>query len=149
MLSTENIILPPDVRAGLDQLQGLYGRDQAMTDSLAGLNTRLGYARQLYGPGRSIPQIVNGIYRQLNQLRQLYGSDHIEDILTEIIAQKEQLNRMVELQSKVMLSVDELAEYQSIRREFQRYVTNLARQKAAQSRAIHAKNEMAKSGLRT
>jgi hypothetical protein len=37
----------------------------------------------------------------------------------------------------------------AIRQEFQRYVANLARQKAAQSRAIHAKNEIDKVVLRT
>jgi hypothetical protein len=89
------------------------------------------------------------IYRKLDRLRQLYGSDYIEDILTEIIVQKEQLNRLVELKSKVMLSVAELAEFQSIQQEFQRYIANLARQKAAQDRAIHAKNVIDKVGLRT
>jgi hypothetical protein len=128
----------PDVSVRLNQLHTLYGIDQPLTDILDGLNARLAHARQLYGPEWSIPVVVNGLYRKLDQLRQLYGSDHIEDILDGIIERREQLNRLVELQSKVMLSDDELAEFQSIRQQFKRYVANLARRKA-QERAIRAK----------
>jgi hypothetical protein len=79
---------------------------------------RLARARQLYGPGRSLPEVVNGLYRKLDRIRQLYDSEHIEDVLDDIIDQKLCLNRLVELQSKVMLSAEELAEFQSIRRQF-------------------------------
>jgi hypothetical protein len=136
MADETQIIAPPDVSATLDQLHGLYGRDQSLPAILEGLNKRLGHARILYGPGRS--EVVNGLYRKLDRIRQLYGSEHIEDVLDDIIERKEHLNRVVELQSKVMLSADELAEFHSIRQQFKLYVANLARQKA-QERMILTK----------
>lgn len=41
--------MSPDLKGRLDQLHGLYGRDQSLPDILDGLNNRLGYARELYG----------------------------------------------------------------------------------------------------
>jgi hypothetical protein len=124
------IIVEPDISARLDQLHGLYGRDQTIPDILDGLNTRLVRARQLYGGDRSIPAIVNGLYEKLEQLRLLYGLDQtIEEILDGIISRKTRLNRLVELQSEVMVTIDEHEEIQLIQRQFARYVYNLARQK--------------------
>jgi hypothetical protein len=102
--------------ARLDQLHGLYGRDQPLPDILDGLNKRLGEARQLYGPGRSLPQVVSGLYAKLDKLRQLYGSDSIEEIVDDVIAWRLRFNRLVELQNKVMLSesdYDEMRAYSS------------------------------------
>jgi hypothetical protein len=101
------IIVPADLTARLDQLHGLYGRDQSLSHHLDGLNARLAQARQIYGPTLSLQHVVTGLYTQLDELRQLYGSDSAEDVLTSIIARKKRYNRLVELQSKMMLSTAE------------------------------------------
>jgi hypothetical protein len=71
-------------------------------------------------------------------LRKRYGSDSIEEILDLTIDPKRRLNRMAELQGKVVLSAHELREYQVLKQQFREYLANLARQKA-QERAIGAK----------
>jgi hypothetical protein len=48
-----------------------------------------------------------------------------------------------------MVSAGEHAELQLLKRQFGRYVYSWSREKAAQDRAILAKNKTAKSGLRT
>jgi hypothetical protein len=73
--------------------------------------------------------VVNGLYEKLNLLHQLYGNDELGGIVDGIIDRKLQLNRMVELQRKVALSVAELAEFQMTRQQFTQYVANLAQQK--------------------
>jgi hypothetical protein len=50
---------------------------------------------------------VSGIYEQLDELQKLYGGESIEAVLAGIIERKKRLNRMVELQSKVILNVHE------------------------------------------
>jgi hypothetical protein len=142
------ILVGPDVSARLEQLHGLYGRDQSLADILDGLSSRLARARQLYGPGRSLPEVVNGLYEKLDELRQLYGSESIEEILDGIIDRKRRVNRLVELQSKMVLSAHELREFQVLKQQFKQYVADLARQKA-QSRAIDAKFLTAKSVAHT
>jgi hypothetical protein len=130
----------------LDKLHELYGHDQSLPDILDGINTRLERARQLYGYEKPIPEIVNSIYYQLDELRKLYGSECVEEILDGIIDRKKRLNRLIELKSKGMLSVDEHHEIGYIERLRQRYVDCLAKQKA-QSRATNGKNGIAESRL--
>ena len=139
---TSNIVVPADLRATLDPLQGLYGRDQSLPDILDGLNTKLIHARQVYGRGRSIALVVSGLYEQLDELRKLYDSESIEEILAGIVDRKRRLNRLVELQRKVMVCAEEHAEVQLLQRYFMRYVHNLVRQKA-QDRANSSKNRRA------
>jgi hypothetical protein len=122
-----HIIVGPEVSAGLDQLHALYGRDQSLPHILDGLNTRLARARELYGPGRSLPLVVNGLYEKLDELRQLYGSESIEEILDGINRRRTRTNRMVELQSKVVLSVHELRELQVLKEHWKQYLADLAR----------------------
>jgi hypothetical protein len=131
-----------------EQLHRLYGYNHDIPDILDGLNARLIRARQMYGPTRSIPIVVSGLYDKLDRLRQLYGPDlTAEEILDGLIERKLQLNRLVEMQSKVMVSTDEHAE-QLLKRQFSRYVYGLSREKAAQDRANVSKNEIVKNGLR-
>jgi hypothetical protein len=72
----------------------------------------------------------------------------IEQILAGIIERKKRLNRMVELQSKMMLNVHELREFQFLRQEFKQYVADLAKQKA-QSHDIRGSNGIGKVGQRS
>jgi hypothetical protein len=124
------ILVEPDVSARLEQLHGLYCRDQSLPDILDGLSSRLARARQLYGPGRPLPEVVNGLYEKLDELRQLYGSESIEEILDGIIDRKRRLNRLAELQSKMVLSAHELREFHVLRQQFRDYMRDLAKQKA-------------------
>jgi hypothetical protein len=80
MLQRTPITVGRHVRSRLDQLHGLYGRDQSLPDILDGLNKRLDQAQLLYGPKRSLA-IVSGLYDKLDELRRLYGSVRIEEIL--------------------------------------------------------------------
>ena len=57
--------------------------------------------------GRSLPEAVSGIYYQLDELRQLYGVQSVEQILAGVIDRKKRLNRLVELQSKDAVPVEE------------------------------------------
>jgi hypothetical protein len=148
MSERTSILVEPDVSARLEQLHGLYGRDHSLLDILDGLSSRLARARQLYGPGRSLPQVVNGLYEKLDELRQLYGSESIEEILDGIIDRKRRLNRLVELQSKMVLNAHELREFQVLKQQFKQYVADLARQ-IAQVRAIDAKNAITKNQPRS
>jgi hypothetical protein len=143
---SDSIIVPPDLSAKLDQLHGLYGRDQSLSRHLDGLNAQLVHARILYGGEQSLVAVVNGLYEKLNLLRQLYGNDELGEVLDGIIDRKLRLNRMVELQRKVALSVPELAEFHLVRQQFTRYVANLAQQKP-QDRDIRGKNGISKNGL--
>jgi hypothetical protein len=81
MLQRTPITVGRHVRSRLDQLHGLYGRDQSLPDMLDGLNKRLDQAQLLYGPERSLPAIVSGLYDKLDELRRRYGSVRIEEIL--------------------------------------------------------------------
>jgi hypothetical protein len=78
---------------------------------------------------------VSGLYAQLDELRQVYGSESIEEILEGTIDGKGRLNRLVELRSKTMVTVDDREEIQFLTRLFVRYLHNLARQKA-QARTV-------------
>jgi hypothetical protein len=138
MSDRTQIIVGRDVRVMLDQLHTLYGKDQPLPAILHGLNTRLGQARLIYGPKRSIPAVVTGLYEKLDELRKLYDYDSIEDILDLTIDLKRRLNRMAELQGKVVLSTHELREFQVLRQQFRDYMRDLAKQKA-QDRIIRAK----------
>ena len=142
------IIVGQQVRDMLGQLHDLYGRDQPLSQHLAGLNVRLAQARLLYGPNRSISAVVSGLYGKLDELRRLYGYDSIEEILDLTIDLKKRLDRMAELQGKVVLNAHELREYQVLRQQFKQYLADLARQKA-QSHDIRGNNGIAKNGLRT
>jgi hypothetical protein len=75
-------------------------------------NTRLDQARILYGPKRSLPAVVSGLYEKLDELRKLSGYESIEEILDGTIDRQRRLNRMAELQGKVVLSIQELREFQ-------------------------------------
>ena len=88
------IIVGQQVRDMLGQLHDLYGRDQPLSQHLAGLNVRLAQARLLYGPNRSISAVVSGLYGKLDELRRLYGYDSIEEILDLTIDLKKRLDRM-------------------------------------------------------
>jgi hypothetical protein len=93
--------------------------------------------------------VMSGLYDKLEELRQLYGPDlTIEEILDGIISRKQQLNRLVKLQSKVMVSAGEQTEIRLLQRNLRRYVYNLAKEKA-QARLTSANNGKAKSALRT
>ena len=111
MLQKTPIIVGREVRDSLDQLHGLYGRDQRLPEILNGLNARLSQARLLYGNGRSLPQVVGGLYEKLDELHKLYGSDRIEEILDGIIDRRRWLTRMAELQGKVVLNIYEIKEF--------------------------------------
>jgi hypothetical protein len=105
-------------------------------------------ARQLYGPGRSLPFVVSGLYDKLDELRRLYRSETIEAVLDDVIAWRERFNRLVELQSKVTVSVHELREFQVLKEHWKQYLADLARQKA-QERNNSSKNRTAISSPRT
>ena len=81
----------PDIRAKLDKLHCLYGRDKNLGDILDGINMRLARARRLYGPGASVPMVVKGLYDQLDELRKLYRPKSIEEILAGLIDRKSDL----------------------------------------------------------
>jgi hypothetical protein len=130
MLQKTPIIVGREVRDSLDQLHGLYGRDQRLPEILNGLNARLSQARLLYGNGRSLPQVVGGLYEKLDELRKLYGSDRIEEILDGIIDRRRWLNRVAELQGKVVLNIYEIKEFQVLKRQNQQYLDGLAKQQA-------------------
>jgi CRP-like cAMP-binding protein len=100
-----------------------------------------------HGPGAFLGELAQLSGRRA-LVRQLYGSESIEEILDGIIDRKRRLNRLVELQRKMVLSAQELREFQVLKQQFKQYVADLARQKA-QSRAIDAKNLTAKSVART
>jgi hypothetical protein len=141
-LRTSKIAVPADLRATLDRLHDLYGRDQSLPSILAGLNTRLRRAREMYGPERPLPAVVTGIYDKLDNLRRLYsriyGRDlSIEAILDIIILQTRRFARLVELQSHTMVSRDEQEEIEFLKRIFRRYVYDLAKAKAAQRAAMN------------
>ena len=68
--------------------------------------------------GRSIPLVVSGLYEKLSKLRDLYGCESVEEILDDIITWRERFNRLVELQTKELLTVCEYQEMQAIQREF-------------------------------
>jgi hypothetical protein len=123
MIDTTPIAVPPDLREGLDQLHVLYGRDQPLIQIVQGLNTRLANARQIYGPKRSLSEVVDGLL--LNQLRQLYGLDQVEELLDGIIERKEQLNRLIELQSKTIRTIHEQEEIQALVQQFKPYVKHM------------------------
>jgi hypothetical protein len=129
--------VPADLRATLDKLHDLYGRDQSLPSILAGLNTRLRRAREMYGPERPLPAVVTGFYDKLDNLRRLYsriyGRDlSIEAILDIIILQTRRFARLIELQSHTMVSKDELEEIEFLKRMFRRFTYDLAKAKAAQ-----------------
>ena len=73
---------------------------------------------------------MSGLYEKLDELRKLYGSESIEEILDGIIDRRRRLNRMIELQRKVALSRHELDEFQVLKRQWQQYLDDLAKQKA-------------------
>jgi len=137
----------------LEILRGIYDRAQEIPDILDGLNTRLGRTQILYGPDRSLPLVVNKHYDKLDELRQLYGSEFIEQILdgrvrnVGSIDRKKRLSRLVELQSKELVTADEELEIQFLKRLFQRYVYNLAREKAVRARTIHSKKSRSGADL--
>jgi hypothetical protein len=111
---------PADLRATLDKLHGLHGRDQPLNGIPDGLNARLVRAREI-GPERSLPAVVSGIYDKLDNVRRLYGRMYgydmsIEEILDVIILQTARLSRLVELQSQTMVSGTELEEIEFLRR---------------------------------
>jgi hypothetical protein len=74
--------------------------------------------------------VANGLYDKLDALRLLYGSEFVEEVLDGIIDRKRRLNRLVELKSKVIVTVDEQDEIRFLERLFKRYVYNLARENA-------------------
>jgi hypothetical protein len=132
MLSTESNTIPPfppDIRAKIDKLHCLYGRDKNLGDILDGINMRLARARRPYGPGASVPLIVKGLYNQLDELRKLCRPKSIEEILAGLIDRKKRFNRLVELQSKALVSDEEKQEIKHLRRMFTRYLYQLARGK--------------------
>jgi hypothetical protein len=114
------------IRARLNQLHELYGRDQPLPDLLDGVRIRLERARSFYGGERSLLEVFGRVYAQLDELHQLYGSEPLEEILDGIIERKKRLNRLVELQSKVVVASDEELELQFLRRLFRLYVYRLA-----------------------
>jgi anion-transporting ArsA/GET3 family ATPase len=73
---------------------------------------------------------VNALHDKLDALRLLYGSEFVEEVLDGIIDRKRRLNRLVQLKSKVIVTVDEQDEIRFLERLFKRYVYNLAREKA-------------------
>jgi hypothetical protein len=87
------------------------------------------FSRILYGPERSLPAVVSALYKKLDELRKLCGYESIEEILDGIIDRQRRLNRMAELQGKVVLSVRELREFQVLREQFRQYVKDLSMQK--------------------
>jgi hypothetical protein len=127
MLETSPMVVPPDLRDRLDELHGIFGRDQEMPDILRGLTTRLTRARQLYGPNRSLPAVVSGLYDKLDELRRLYGSESIEPVLDEVIAWRKRFNRLIELQNQIVLNTLDYEEMRAIQREFR---CDFAKQKA-------------------
>jgi hypothetical protein len=131
MLQKTPIIVGREVRDSLDQLHGLYGRDQRLPEILNGLNKRLSQARLLYGNGRSLPQVVSGLYAKLDKLRKLYGSDSIEEIVDDVIAWRLRFNRLVELQNKVIVSESDYDEMRAIQQQFR---CDLERQRARRFR---------------
>jgi hypothetical protein len=94
-----------------------------------------------------IAAVVSDLYEKLDELRKLYGYDSIQQILDLTIDFKRRLDRMAELQGKVVLSAHELREYQVLEQQFRKYLANLAKQKA-QSHDIRGEYEIAKSALR-
>jgi hypothetical protein len=90
--------------------------------SLRGSTHGSGKRRILYGHGRSLPAVVSGLYVKLDRLRQLYGADQVEEILDGIIERKKRLNRLVELQSKTRVTINEHEEIHMILRQFRRRV---------------------------
>jgi hypothetical protein len=123
------IVVPPDLTARLDELHGLFGRDQEMPDILRGLSTRLTRARQFYGPNRSLPEVVSGLYDKLDELRKLYGSESVESVLDEVIAWRKRFNRLIELQNQIGMSPLDYEEMRAIQRQFR---CDFAKQKARQ-----------------
>src|SRR5262249_15985352 len=95
-------------------------------------------ARIFYGSGRLLPAVVSGLYEKLDELRKLRGSESIEEILDGVINRQRRFNRVIELESKVVLNVHKLKEFQVLRRKFKQYAAHLAKQKA-QDRIIRAK----------
>jgi hypothetical protein len=55
--------------------------------------------------------VANGLYDELDALRLLYGSEFVEEVLDGIIDRKRRLNRLVELKSKVIVTVDEQTKF--------------------------------------
>jgi hypothetical protein len=99
----------------------------------------------MYGPERSLPEVVSGIYDKLHNVRRLYSRIYgydlsIEEILDIIILHTRRLSRLVELQSRTMVSGAEPEEIEFLRRMSRRYVYGLATEKAVR-RAAMGKHE--------
>jgi hypothetical protein len=103
----------------------------------------------MYGTDKSIAQVVEGIYARLDKLLEMYGPvERVEEILDGIADRKKQLNRLVELKSKVMVCADEHEEIQRIERQFRRYVYDLVRQKSAIPNQFEQKSDSHKQPAR-
>jgi hypothetical protein len=85
----------------------------------------LGSKCKLIAQNQAFERGNRGKFR-LDELHQLYGSEPLEEILDGIIERKKRLNRLVELQSKVIMASDEELELQFLRRLFHLYVYRLA-----------------------
>lgn len=141
-----NVVVPPDLRAKLDELHALYGRNQQLAEIISGLNTRFVRAREMYGPQRSLPEVVTGICDKLDNVRRLYSRIYgydlsMEEILDIIMLHARRLSRLVELQSQTRVSSAEQEEIEFLRRMTRRYVYELASEKAAQRAAMAERAE--------
>lgn len=63
---------------------------------------------------------MNRLYKKLDELRRLCCTEAIEQRLDGITDGKKRLNRLVELPSKVLVTVDEHEELQHLERLFSR-----------------------------